>query len=158
MADRINAVLENEIFKREYEKITENEKTRKFCRHGIDHLIDVARIMYIKSLEEGLDIPKDIIYTAALLHDIGRGMQYTERIPHDVAGVSLAKEILPECGFSQDEIKTVTDAISEHRDGGASPLSKLLYSADKESRMCFACEMRDECYWDDDKKNGGITV
>ena len=37
---------------------------------------NVARLMYIYALEEHLELPKELIYAAALLHDIGRAQQY----------------------------------------------------------------------------------
>ena len=57
--------------------------------------LDVARLMYIRSLEEGEIVNREVIYAAALLHDLGRGMQYREGIPHQEAGVLLARELLP---------------------------------------------------------------
>ena len=67
------------------EHLAEYEKNRIFCRHGMDHLMDVARIAYIENLEKNCGISKEIIYGAALLHDIGRYLQYTEGIPHERA-------------------------------------------------------------------------
>ena len=32
-------------------------------------------------------------------------------------------------------------------------LEDAFYRADKQSRLCFACPARDECRWDDSKKN-----
>ncbi|MGN0395668.1 MAG: HD domain-containing protein, partial [Coprococcus sp.] len=70
--DKINAILNNHEYRSYINKIKENETDRRFCCHGIEHCLDVARIAYIINLEEKLDIKKELIYAAALLHDIGR--------------------------------------------------------------------------------------
>ena len=57
--------------------------------------------LWLHSVRTVLEIPKsatdDMLYLAALLHDIGRGMQYTENVSHHEAGAELAKEILKDC-------------------------------------------------------------
>ena len=40
------------------------------------HLLDVARLAWIFNLEANQEISKERIYAAALLHDIGRHIQY----------------------------------------------------------------------------------
>ena len=45
----------------------------------MSHLMDVARIAYITCLEQNLGIEKDVIYGAAILHDIGKYAQYDQR-------------------------------------------------------------------------------
>lgn len=42
----------------------------------MEHFLSVARISYLMVLEKNLDIPKDIIYATAFLHDMGRADQY----------------------------------------------------------------------------------
>ena len=79
----------------------EAEKDRIFCKHGIEHLLDVARIAYIENLEQNCGVSKEWIYTAALLHDIGRFLQYSKGNIMK-AGAEL-KEILKDCGFKQEE-------------------------------------------------------
>ena len=59
-------------------RLEELERDRQFCRHQMPHLLDVARIAYIRSLENGLGLKKEVIYAAAILHDIGKASQYTE--------------------------------------------------------------------------------
>ena len=94
------------------ERLAEYEKDRIFCRHGVEHLLDVARIAYIENLEKNSGLSKEIIYGAALLHDIGRYLQYTEGIPHEKAGADLAGEILKDCGFTGKEQEEILGAIS----------------------------------------------
>ena len=52
----------------------------------MSHLLDVARIAYIRNLEKGYGFRKDVIYAAAVLHDIGKALQYEEKVPHEIAG------------------------------------------------------------------------
>ena len=59
----------------------------------MSHLLDVARIAYIRNLEKGYGFRKDVIYAAAVLHDIGKALQYEEKVPHEIAGERIAGEI-----------------------------------------------------------------
>ncbi|GAA0120796.1 MAG: HD domain-containing protein [Clostridium argentinense] len=156
--ERINKILNNEDFIKYVNELKILEEERKFCRHGIDHSLDVARIMYIKSLEENLNINKDIIYGAALLHDLGRVLQYKENIEHHKGSSIIAKDILIHCGYKEKEIEEILIAIENHRNNNKETnLSKLLYSCDKLSRLCFQCSSIDECNWKKEKKNMIIT-
>ena len=123
----------------------------------MEHLIAVARIAYIISLEEQSSISKDIIYAASLLHDIGRAEEYETGRSHNEAGAEKAEAILRECDYTDDEIKEITEAIRTHGHDGypekAAPLERLLCMADKLSRTCFNCPAHEECNWADDKKN-----
>lgn len=158
VADKINAILQNEDYKIYLAKNEENEKTREFCHHDLQHFLDVARIAYIINLEKKLDINKDIIYATALLHDIGRWMQYEKGIPHDEAGAGLASDILNVCGFNEIEIKEIITAILMHRriSTDEKSLSHLIYRSDKLSRGCFNCKAILECNWSEEKKNHNI--
>ena len=88
---RLNEVVHHWIYQDYYGRIKRLEKERIFCCHQMTHLLDVARIAYIKNLEENLGFEKDVIYTAAVLHDIGKSFQYKWTIPHEVAGEKIAK-------------------------------------------------------------------
>ena len=117
------------------------ERVNAICRHDRAHFLDVARLAYIENLERGLGVDKELIYAAALLHDIGRHLQYTQNIPHDEAGAQLAE---------------IMQAILQHRgDGDRSRdgLAALLYRADKASRACLFCAAEPECNWSPEKKN-----
>lgn len=151
---RVNQILFHPKYQYALEQNGIWERERKFCRHGIEHFLDVARLAYIDSLEQGLNIKKDVIYGAALLHDIGRYRQYALDIPHEKASADLADEILPECSFSQEERIQIREAILGHRKKeGGSKLDFLLRRADKMSRNCFACAAREACKWPTDKMN-----
>lgn len=154
--DRINRMLNHDLFKKHLAENEAEEKDRKFCRHNMGHFLDVARLAMIFSLEENLFLPKDVIYAAALLHDIGRFKQYREGIPHEQASAVLAPEILKECGYDDKETGVIIEAISNHRNAAikeCADLNGLLYRADKMSRSCFACPAETECDWKADKKN-----
>ena len=109
---RLNEVVHHWIYQDYYGRIKRLEKERIFCRHQMTHLLDVARIAYIKNLEENLGFEKDVIYTAAVLHDIGKSFQYKWTIPHEVAGEKIAKEI-PLVIISNKEKTTTVDAINQ---------------------------------------------
>lgn len=147
--DRADRIIRNQKYLTMLEEISNAEKNRKFCCHTIQHFFDTARIMYIICLEENLDIPKDIIYAAALLHDIGRAEEYKSGKPHNIASAETAENILNECGFTENEIIQISNAILCHRKIGSADteLGDILYRADKLSRQCFLCSAYDECYW-----------
>lgn len=162
--DRVNAVREHPVYREYYERLEQLEKDRIFCRHQMPHLLDVARTAYIRNLEEGMGFQKDVIYTAALLHDIGKFFQYTKKIPHEIAGAEIAEKILAglpvELSFTETEKKQILTAIKGHRRlrNDAEPLERLLYESDKISRMCFACPAEKQCDWSEGKKNMEIKV
>lgn len=156
MLDRVNKILNHDLFVAGLTKNRIAEEGRIFCRHDMGHLLDVARLAMILNLTEGFGIDKEWIYAAALLHDIGRFRQYEEEIPHDRESARIAPEILKECGFDDKETDVIVLAIRSHRDvrvRDERSLSGLLYRADKMSRSCFACEAEGQCDWKADKKN-----
>ena len=103
--DRVNAVICHPLYLDH--RLERAEKERIFCRHQMSHLLDVARIAYIRNLEKGYGFRKDVIYAAAVLHDIGKALQYEEKVPHEIAGERIAGEILdtlPKSSSSYEEI------------------------------------------------------
>lgn len=153
--DKINAILKNKLFQDCIKEIKEAEKSRKFCRHDLRHFLDVARIAYILNLEKNYKIDKDIIYAAALLHDLGRCEQYRKDIPHEKASAEIAENILCDCSFNDNEMKLILDAILHHRkpEEEKNNLSGILYISDKISRECFCCDSAYECKWPHEKLN-----
>lgn len=157
--DRVNHILKNDRYQKSLQKIKEYEKQRMFCRHDIEHFMSVARIMRIKSLEDEIKIEKDMIYAVALLHDIGRALQYEKGQDHASAGEVVARSILEECGYLKEEIEEICRAITTHNGlEGNSPLGCLLQFADKISRNCFFCSASKECHWPEMKKNRGVII
>ncbi|MFZ5969377.1 MAG: HD domain-containing protein [Bacillota bacterium] len=130
------------------------ELDRLYCHHDMQHMLDVARVAYIMALEQKLDIPKDVIYATALLHDIGRWKQYKDKSDHAAVGAVLAEEILTSCGFDEHEVHLMQDAIRNHRKGKDlhSDLSRIIYKSDKMSRLCIQCIAKDDCKRFDDGK------
>lgn len=156
---RVNNILQNTAFLNNMEEIKQSEERRFFCKHQIDHLLSVARIMYINNLENALHINKEVIYAAALLHDIGRSTAYKKGTDHAEESANIAGTILPECGFNREETENILFAIIHHNDSvQGNDLCTLLRNADKASRSCFACSAVKACNWSDEKKNYGITV
>ena len=161
---RVNAIFRHPLYQTYYRQLEEAEQGRIFCRHQMTHLMDVARIAYIRSLEEGLGLDREVIYAAAVLHDIGKVLQYEEGIPHEITGEKIAAEILDglagENAFSETEKTMILTAIRGHRKLRDEPevLERLLYESDKASRMCFACPADPQCDWNEEKKNKEIRI
>lgn len=154
--ERINKILRHALFQKYVEKNRAAEENRPFCRHDMEHFLDVARLAMIFNLQQGLAIPQERIYAAALLHDIGRWRQYEDGTPHEKASALLAPEILSDCGFAEEETEQILSAILSHRDERVREeqnLRGILYRADKMSRSCFCCGMERECDWKGSRKN-----
>lgn len=161
MASLIIPELTNKIrnhpdYIEKYKKLQEFEKDRKFCGHLSDHFFAVARLMWIYNLEDSAGLSKDLIYAAAFLHDMGRCDEYEKKIPHDIAGADFAFNIMTEVGFSKEDANAVKDAILSHRSKDELDTKGLEYylnKADKKSRDCLYCKVKDECNWPLEKKN-----
>lgn len=154
--ERVNRILQHEAFKENLGKNEAAEENRIFCRHNMGHFLDVARIAMILNLQEGLEIPQDIIYGAALLHDIGRHEQYAVGTPHETASARIAPSILEDCGYTREEIRQMVEAIALHRTSETAEradLAGILYRADKASRACYVCKTSEQCNWKGNKKN-----
>lgn len=152
--DRVNQIWKHLLYQTELHKLQLLEADREFCRHTPEHFLDVARLAYIRALEENYSVSKELIYCTALLHDIGRARQYEDGTPHDEAGAVIAEQILKELGFSPEEIQAIVSAIRGHRaETNQTILGQLIYRADKKSRNCFSCKAEPECYWSSAKKN-----
>lgn len=156
--ERINKLLSSKKYKEYLKKVEVLEKDRIFCKHNMEHFLDTARIAYIMCLEQGIKIDKEVIYAFGFLHDIGRWMQYEMGIPHDEASASIAKELLNETGFNEEEIGIIISAILSHRKDDGQGLSSIFYKADKMSRLCFKCDAQEECNWSDTKKNLNLKL
>lgn len=153
---RINQIIQHPYYLSYIEKITEWEKEREFCRHNTGHFLDVARIAMILNAQDHYGLEQEMIYAAALLHDIGRWQQYETGKDHAPASAELAPAILKDCGFSDAESEQIVSAIATHRESRVKDeknLNGLLYRADKLSRPCYFCEQEQKCNWKKDKKN-----
>ena len=149
-----NIILKHKLTQRLYKRLDEFELKRIYCIHNISHSLDVARICYILNLEDGLGIDKDLIYSTAILHDLGRVYEYENKKDHNIASVDIAKEILEATDFSKDDKEIIIDAIKNHRNNDQSDrFNRIFYKADKLSRDCFNCRSQDSCKWSRDKMN-----
>lgn len=153
-------ILHNAEFLKLLSQINEAETDRIYCKHGIEHLLDVARAAHILNLENDLSIPKEIVYGAALMHDIGRPAQYGGEKEHHIAGVEAARSILPKCGFSAEETAIIAEAVSSHRRNIQKPgtLSDIIAAADKSTRLCMLCPASDTCKWRENDKNIDLII
>lgn len=155
--ERIYRIQKHPVYKEQYKLLREAEKTRTFCGHSMEHFLDVARLMYIYNLEEQAGLEKELIYAAALLHDIGRYEEIKRGTPHHISGARMAGEIMEACGFQKAETEAVQRAIAGHRKAESMEAEELLtaylYRADKQSRNCFSCQAEPLCDWPTEKKN-----
>ncbi|HSP47061.1 MAG TPA: HD domain-containing protein [Clostridiaceae bacterium] len=144
--DRFNRILQDESFRAHVARIEEREKIRIFCHHDLAHFLDVARIAYILSLEENHQIEKELIYTAGILHDLGRWVEYDTGADHAVESRRIAEGFLEKYGYDREEKDLILSAIGNHRiSDAARPFDALFYRADKLSRPCVVCPARPQC-------------
>ncbi len=147
---RANLLLQAPAYRDYMEKISRAELERAFCRHDLHHCLEVARLCWLFLLEAGADYPREVVYGAALLHDIGRWMEYRGQGCHAGLGAKLAEPLLTGAGYTEPERELITAAISEHRREEdavfSSSLSYYLRQADKYSRPCFTCAVGEDCY------------
>jgi putative nucleotidyltransferase with HDIG domain len=170
--ERIDAIVRDPLFQECLNKNKKAEEGREFCKHDLQHYIDVARITYILALESGryasllesnglsAQTGKELVYAAGILHDIGRWRQYETGEDHSVIGAELAGEILERAGFSKQERRVIVRAIREHRSQREVPslLGELLHRADNLSRACHECGAKDRCYKFSSMETGNLVL
>ncbi|MGN0341209.1 MAG: HD domain-containing protein [Roseburia sp.] len=151
-------LLDQENYLRQLEHLEELEGERIFCKHGLEHLMDVARVAWIRCLEEHLPYDKEDVYLFALLHDIGRVKEIEEGISHAVASAQYAGEILMHIGYPARGRERIVNAILGHRGDSESmeDFAALMKWADKACRPCFCCKASEECNWKEEKKNKAL--
>lgn len=172
---RWNQILSHPEYIARMKELEQLEKDREFCCHNSSHLLDVSRLTYLFALEEGYLISnqmentfytkepaytKDIIYAIGFLHDIGKGEQYKHGVPHEEAGSEIAIGILMDCGYNEEEIDFIKEAILAHRRKTSTmgEFHEMLYRADKMSRKCYECVAVEKCNWPAEQKNMQIKV
>ena len=159
---RVDRILKDSWYKECLAHNASLEKERRFCRHDLQHMLDVARIAYMLLLEglsggeaaaagEGevkMISGKELVYAAGLLHDMARWKEYETGEDHAVAGSLMAGPVLDRAGYDAAEKEIIITAIREHRAGGreASPLGQYLCQADDLSRPCHRCDARAQCH------------
>lgn len=151
---KVNQILHNDRYIKYIKEIESLEIDRQFCRHDMNHFLDMARIAYILVLESNLNYSKEVIYAIGLLHDIGRGEEYKNNINHDTASVMIAEEILAETSYTDAEKELILNAVKNHGNKDIKDeFLKIIYKSDKLSRNCFKCKAEKDCYWSREKKN-----
>jgi len=160
--DRINQILCHPLFIKYMNKNADMELDRIFCKHNLEHVLEVARIADILTNRMEFTVENrargdvnDLIAAAALLHDIGRHVQYETGEKHGIVSARLAPTILEACGYTAAEIETIVDAIRTHSDKkliNDKSLNGILAKADMLSRNCSACKAKDKCNWSEEAK------
>jgi HD superfamily phosphodiesterase len=147
---RVNQLIEHEDYISYMVRIDVLERERLFCKHGFEHGLNVARIAYAYLLEkEELLLPKESVYAAAFLHDIGRWVEYETGEDHAEASSRLALPLLEACRFSMEEIQVILKGIREHRrhpEDNLTLLGEALALADDWARDCRNCAVQAQCY------------
>jgi uncharacterized protein len=96
---------------------------------GLDHAERILQIVEDIGQREGADL--DVLRVAALLHDIGVPVNKPR---HYEIGALMARGILSQLGFTEDEIEPIAHVIEAHsRYGGPDPQTiegKILQDAD----------------------------
>jgi len=101
--------------------------------HDIDHIVRV--VYWTKLLSEKENANQSITIPAAILHDIGMP-KYGDKL-HARKGSEMCKPFLKDCGYTEDEIEKISDAISMHSTDDPKPESpetiegRILFDADK---------------------------
>lgn len=158
--DQVNRLLAHDTYKSYLQDLKSLESERVYCKHDLQHFLDVARIATIINLKEDYKLNEEDVYLAALLHDVGKTQSYKDAsVKHSIASAVLAKPLLQELKIDSKRIEGILYAIEKHnsKDEILEPLAKVIAKADHLSRQCHACMAYDTCKWPETKKNHGIT-
>jgi len=108
------------------------EKIQHYFEKGGSHAFDHTERVYNLSLKlaKGLDVDKDILKGASLLHDIARLKEDNKEVNcHAEHGAEMAKKILEVSKFPKEKIEGVCYAIKSHRH------SKAIKAKTKEAQI-----------------------
>ncbi len=87
----------------------ENELPDYLYYHNVKHTVDVVTEVELIGWAEGLDDEGILMLkTAALFHDAGHTIDYDE---HEYHGTEMVKKILPDYGYSEEQIEKICDII-----------------------------------------------
>jgi len=99
--------------------------------HDFDHVLRVLALAERLARAEGADL--EIVRTATLLHDVGRGREDVPASDHARAGAEIARRLLAD--QPPDRVEQVVHAIAAHRfRSGPAPQTleaQVLHDADK---------------------------
>lgn len=126
------------------ELLTEKVKTVLESAPGCHDWEHTARVWHnakIIAIGEAKKIPVDmlVVEAAAILHDVARPEELKKngKVCHATLGAELAKKILADCGFTDQEIiANIAECVKRHRFRGRSvppetTEQKIIYDADK---------------------------
>lgn len=89
--------------------ILEKELPRDLHYHNLKHTVDVVTEVELIGWAEGIsDEELLLVKTAALFHDFGHTRSYTD---HEYHGTELARKILPDYGYSKEQIERICELI-----------------------------------------------
>ncbi|MCL2847809.1 MAG: HD domain-containing protein [Firmicutes bacterium] len=148
---RVKKILLDVVFNVLIKNIENVEENRKFCKHGLEHLITVAKLALKENEKLTEKIDPEVVIISALLHDIGRFWQYSKeykKTPHAKIGKIKTEERLQLLSFIDSETKQICSAIETHNDDSVSNdtgLNGIIYRADKASRDCNNCKAKYKC-------------
>ena len=98
-----------EDFKDRMFSMYEQKLPKKYYYHNLNHMKDVIEQVENIGRAEGInDEDMHILKTAALLHDAGFMQTYKD---HEHAGMELARQMLPNEGYSQEQIDRICRLI-----------------------------------------------
>lgn len=99
--------------------------------HGVHHTLDVVHTALTIAHEENVTDSEslNILRTAALYHDSGFLVTYAG---HEAAGCDIARNVLPEFGYTDAQIATICGLIMSTKvpQNAATHLEKILCDAD----------------------------
>lgn len=148
---RVRHIINDDQYRLYLLKNNTLEEYRRFCGHNFEHMLTVSRLTYLLLLEDNCGaISKEMAYAAGLLHDIGRWKEHQDGTEHAALSAELSGPILDRAGFKSVERDLIVKAIAGHRRKGeemahSSPLCQALRRADSLSRLCFQCDVINEC-------------
>ena len=60
--EKVQKLYRHPLYRECLEKNKKAEETRIFCKHGMEHFMDVARIAYILSVDRAYAVSKEDVY------------------------------------------------------------------------------------------------
>ena len=105
--------------------------------HDIEHTMRVCK-MCITLAESESNVNYNVLIAAALLHDIARNIEdsnRSENIDHAILGAEMSGRILRRIGYSRGEVQRISHCIRTHRfrtnNEPRTIEAKILFDADK---------------------------
>ncbi len=86
-----------------------NGLSEKLYYHGVQHTLDVLKVCEDRAEQESLSVSEHkLLCTAAIMHDSGFLNVIKE---HEKEGVTIARELLPDFGYSPEDIDAIASMI-----------------------------------------------